>query len=266
VDATTFELYTIEDVDFPSGATLALDDASNICLECHQGRQSTASVNGEIAGLEPDAVSEDLGFVNVHYFAAGATLFGTEAQGAYEYEGQTYAGRFAHVEGFDTCIECHSAHNLAVQAAACEGCHAGAEEDIESIRIAETDFDGDGDAGEGLAGEIETIHEALYAAIQAYANDTAGTPIVYDAHAYPYWFIDTNENGEADPDEANYGNQYNAWTPTLLQAAYNYQYAAKDPGAFAHNGTYIIQVLYDSLENIGGDTAGMTRPEVAETP
>ena len=155
--AATFALYTVEQVEFPSGANLALDDASNFCLQCHQGRQSTTSVNNAIEGLDPNAVAENLGFINVHYFAAGATLFGTEAQGAYEYAGQTYAGRFAHVEGFDTCIECHSAHNLAVQAAACEGCHSGAEEDLESIRIAETDFDGDGDTDEGLAGEIETI-------------------------------------------------------------------------------------------------------------
>ena len=31
-----------------------------------------------------------LRFLNVHYFAAGATLFGTEAKGAYEYNGKTY--------------------------------------------------------------------------------------------------------------------------------------------------------------------------------
>jgi hypothetical protein len=264
-DLTTYALYTVEQVTFPSGATLALDDSSNICLECHQGRQSTVSVNDEIEGLDLDTVAEDLGFVNVHYFAAGATLFGTEAQGAYQYEGQTYAGPFAHVENFDSCIECHSAHNLAVQASACEACHSEAADDVASIRMSETDYDGDGDVEEGLAGEIETIHEALYAAIQAYANDTAGTAIVYDSHAYPYWFIDTNENGEADPDEANYGNQYATWTPRLLQAAYNYQYVAKDPGGYAHNAPYILQILYDSLEDIGGDTTGMVRATIPET-
>jgi hypothetical protein len=54
---------------------------------------------------------------------------------------------------------------------------------------------------------------------------------------------------------------YVGWTPRLLQAAYNYQYASKDPGAFAHNSTYVIQVLYDSLEDMGGNVSGMTRPE-----
>jgi len=53
---------------------------------------------------------------------------------------------------------------------------------------------------------------------------------------------------------------YNAFTPRLLQAAYNYHYVVKDPGAFAHNGKYIIQVLYDSLEDLGANTTGMVRP------
>jgi hypothetical protein len=72
-------------------------------------------------------------------------------------------------------------------------------------------------------------------------------PIAYDGAAYPYFFNDAGEG-------------YATWTPRMLQAAYNYQYATKDPGAFAHNGKYILQVLYDSIENLGGDTGGMTRP------
>jgi hypothetical protein len=123
------------------------------------------------------------------------------------------------------------------------------------------DFDGDGDEEEGIDGEIETMHEKLLEAIQAYATDTVGTGILY-ASAYPYWFTDTNGNGEADADEVNYGNQYASWTPRLLRSAYNYQWVAKDPGAFAHNGLYILQVLYDTLEDIGADVSGMTRPEV----
>jgi hypothetical protein len=242
-----FTRYEVGAVEFPSGAELDTGNSdSNLCLNCHQGRESTVSVNRVIAGLDADAVAEGLGFRNVHYFAAGATLFGTEAKGTYEYEGQTYNGRFAHVAGFDTCLGCHSAHGLEAKSEACVTCHAGIE-DVHDIRIDATDFDGDGDTTEGIASEIETVHEALYEAIQAYAADTVGTPIEYDSHAYPYWFT-------AD------GERYSTWTPRLLQAAYNYQYGAKDPGAFAHNGKYVLQILYDSLADVGGDTAGMVRP------
>jgi hypothetical protein len=74
--------------------------------------------------------------------------------------------------------------------------------------------------------------------IQAYAADTVGTPIAYDSHAYPYFFMDTNANGVVDPEEAVRENGFTAWTPRLLRAAYNYQWASKDPGSFAHNGMY----------------------------
>jgi osmotically-inducible protein OsmY len=247
-----FTRYAVNEVEFPSGATLSFGEGvdSNLCLECHQGRESTVSVNSRIGDAEDDAVTEGLSFANVHYFAAGATLFGTEAQGAYEYEGKTYNGRNAHVEPYSQCTQCHSTHGLQVKVEDCSTCHAGVEEP-EDIRMTTTDFDGDGDTTEGIAGEIATLYEALYAAMQDYATNVAGTGIVYDAHAYPYFF-----------DEA--GEGYATWTPRLLRAAYNYQYATKDPGAFAHNGKYIIQVLYDSLEDIGQkasvDMSGMTRP------
>ena len=241
------------EVEFPSGAVLdSGNPAGNLCLNCHQGRASTNSVDGRIsgAGVGDDEVSDALGFINVHYFAAGASLFGDEAQGAYQYDGKDYVGRFEHVSNFSTCTDCHSAHELEVKVEACGACHQGvaSEEDLASIRIDPTDWDGDGNTDEGIAGEVAGMHEALYAAMQAYAADVVGTGIVYDSHAYPYFF---DEDGE----------RYATWTPSLLRAAYNYQYAAKDPGGFAHNGKYILQALYDSIEGVGGDTSGMTRPE-----
>lgn len=263
-----FGLYEVEEVTFPSGATVGFVDlAPNLCLNCHQGRESTVSVQSAIdrADVGQDDVSEDLSFRNPHYFAAGATLFGSEVDGAYQYEGNEYLGQFTHVPGFDTCIGCHSAHALEVRADTCSTCHPVVEgaETLREIRAASSegiDYDGDGDTDEGIAGEIETMHQLLYDAILAYGADTVGTPIVYDPASYPYYFIDTNENGQADPDEANFGNRYLSWTPRLLKAAYNYQYVAKDPGAFAHNSKYMLQVLYDSLQDLGVSVAGMTRP------
>ena len=255
-DLTTFTRYNVEDVTFPSGATVTLDNPdSNLCLECHQGRESTVSVDEAIGTTEDDTVSESLRFRNVHYFAAGATLFGGDVMGAYQYEGKTYVGQNKHVAGFDTCIECHSTHNLAVQAEACAGCHAGAAE-LTDIRMTQTDFDGDGNVTEGIAGEISTMQEALYAALQTYAKGTAGTALVYDPVRYPYFFADTNANGAIDEGEGGYAT----WTPRLLRGAYNYQYAQKDPGTFAHNAKYILQTLYDSTQDLGGDVSKFTRP------
>jgi hypothetical protein len=247
---TDFTRFSVENVKFPSGAVLSLSNPdSNLCLECHQGRESTVSMNKLLTGLEDDVVSDKLRFLNVHYFAAGATLFGTEAKGAYEYEGKEYVGQNTHVEPYSNCTQCHSTHALTVKAEDCKVCHTNvtSEADLTNIRMSTTDYDGDGNVTEGIAGEIDTIREAVYAAMQSYSTKTAGVGIQYDPQTYPYFLTDAGES-------------YATWTPRLLRAAYNYQYVTKDPGAFAHNSKYIIQILYDTLQDLGGDVNGMTRP------
>ena len=248
-DLVEFTVYEVEEVEFPSGLVVSAEDANNnLCLNCHQGRESTVSVNAHIGDVADDEVSDALGFRNVHYFAAGATRYGTEAQGAYEYDGVEYAGLFDHAN-VNSCTDCHGTHDLQVDTDSCIECHEEMEDsgDIADIRYNFADYDGDGDDEEGVAGEIEELHGMLYEALQAYATDTVGTGIVYDSHAYPYFF---------DEEE----NRYSTWTPRLLRAAYNYQYVAKDPGAFTHNTPYIIQVLQGSLEDLGVDISGMDQP------
>jgi hypothetical protein len=260
-DSTTFEVYEIESVTFPSGAVLSLDSTSNTCLNCHQGRESTVSMNRLIGDLPPDEQSDQLRFLNIHYFAAGATLFGSEAQGAYEYAGREYIGRNPHVPAFDTCTECHSTHALEVKFETCTTCHENVDslDSLRDIRVRPIDYAGNGNAEEGLYYEIATLKPLLYEEIVAYARDR-GTPIIYSSAAFPYYFNDLNDNGVLDEEELGAANRFNSWTPRLLRAAYNYQYASKDPGAFAHNGLYIIQVLQDSLADMGYNISDMTRP------
>ena len=258
------EVVKKDSVIMPSGLELTgLGDEAR-CMECHQGRESMVSVNAKIlettgaedlAAVELDAVTEGLGFSNVHYYAAAASKYGTLAKGGYEYAGKTYDGNFAHVEEFDTCIECHSPHTLEVQVENCVMCHGEGEPQTYRMEGSAVDYDGDGDLEEGVSFEIAGLQEALYVAMQAYAADVAGAAIAYDSHAYPYFFNDTNADGEAGEDEANFGNQYATWTPRLLQAAYNYQVSLKDPGAFAHGGKYIIQLLYDSIAGLDAAAA-----------
>ena len=262
-DLVEFTRYEVESVKFPSGAVISAEEPdTNLCLNCHQGRESAVSVSKLIGDTEPDAQSESLRFINPHYFAAGATLYGSEAMGMYQYEGKEYAGLNEH-SGTNQCSDCHQTHALTVDPNVCAECHEEVEsaEDFVNVRYNFADYDGDGDDAEGLALEEETMLEALYAGIQAYAADTAGAAILYDGHSYPYFFADLNANGELDADEANGGNSYKNWTPRLLRAAYNFQWAQKDPGSFVHNGIYVIQALYDSLEDIGVDVSAMSRPE-----
>ncbi len=255
-------------VVFPSGVKVEKLGSEALCMECHQGRASTASVDAAIerAGVDDDTPSPSLRFINIHYYAAAANQLGTVAKGGYEYAGKGYDARFSHIKGYNACITCHNPHSLEVDLEACHTCHTGVN-DPKDIRFygSFVDYDGDGDTTEGIYYEIETMKDKLYAAIQAYANEVIGAPIVYDSHTYPYFFHDNNRNGQPDPDEANYGNRYTSFSPRLLRAAYNYQVAQKDPAGFAHGGKYIIELLYDSLEDLNSklnnpvSMAGMSR-------
>jgi len=261
-----FTRHEVEEVEFPSGAVLDMGDPnSNLCISCHQGRESTVSVNESIAGKDLDTPSSSVRFRNSHYFPAGATLFGTEAKGAYEYAGKAYNGRSRHLQVpmVDSCHECHDPHKLEVRTQeTCIFCHNVVDGPRDIRRDTTTDYDGDGSSTEPLVEEIETLQEKLYAAIQDYAASASGTPIMYDSHSYPYWF---NDNGQG----ANYGNRYQSFTPRLLMAAYNYQFIKKDPGGYAHNGNYIIQLLYDGIADLGTqvtvDMTGLVRPVVVNT-
>jgi len=248
--------------EFPSGVKVRMLGPEVRCIQCHQGRASTKTVDDAIAEfdlVEPDVSSVELVFINSHSTSA-ATPFGAEVQGAYQYSDKNYNGQFKRGDDFFTCIRCHDQHSLEIKLDFCKECHTIDGTDVRDIRVDTTDFDGDGDITEGIAYEISTIHDALYETIQSYAVQVVGTPIVYDIATFPYFFIDINSNGRLDAGENLPENSYNAWTPRLLRAAYNYNYVTHDPGAFAHNSDYVLQVLYDSLADLGGDVTGMARP------
>lgn len=254
--------YTLESVTFISDERIGGLGPEARCITCHQGRGSTSTVDKAIEKLkltEEDTPSPELAFVNSHSTSA-ATSFGSEVHGAYEYIDKTYHGRFNRGDEFFACTRCHDQHSLELKIETCGECHTFDGADPKNIRVNTTDFDGDGNFSEGAFYEVEQIQTKLLEAIQAYAKDVAGAPIVYDLSLYPYFFPDTNSNGLADPEEVIATNKYTSWTPRLLRAAYNYNYSKHDTGAFAHNSTYILQVLYDSLVDIGGDTSGLTRP------
>ncbi|HWU27016.1 MAG TPA: hypothetical protein VN154_11505, partial [Rhizomicrobium sp.] len=89
-DMLTYERHKVANVSFASGLSVDTgNNDANLCMSCHQGRESTASVNKAIAGLPLDTPDPKLNFLHVHYFPAGATLYGTEAKVAYEYAGKT---------------------------------------------------------------------------------------------------------------------------------------------------------------------------------
>jgi hypothetical protein len=223
------------------------------CMTCHQGRASGKDVDATIAkagATDLDAPNPMLRFTNIHYYPAAATLYASRVGGGYQYAGQVYDARFRHVPGFDSCIGCHDPHAAKPRFDACVTCHPTATdaEGARKIRMVSShrrDYDGDGDVEEGVGQELDGLRGKLLAAITAYAK-AKGAPICFGKD-YPYWFKDGNRDGACDASETM---GYAAWTPRLLKAAYNYQMATKDPGAFAHNAKYIMQLLFDGVTDL----------------
>jgi hypothetical protein len=229
----------LDPVEFPSGAELSLHDRSNLCMTCHQGRESGKNVEDEIAddgGMGPYT------FINIHYYPAAATNFGSEAYGAVHYPDKDYRPRNtfpSHPESFSTCLGCHMTnaedsepHTWVPDLASCQSCHGG--DSLETL----------GGSPSQSKANIDALADELYAEIQSYATDEIGVGIFYDSGAYPYFF---KEGGPAA-----FPNRYDQFDATLLRAAYNFQASQKDPFGYIHNGTYIQQYVYDSIEDLGG--------------
>jgi hypothetical protein len=256
----------VQDVLFPSGAMADYGNPSNLCMTCHQGRESGSSVD---AADPNDAVQDptdydSFDFINIHYFAAAATLFGSDVGGGYEYPFEPGAGGAGgapdyvgentfppHAAGLNDCIACHlnadsadpNRHTFMPEVANCGPCHGSPPASFPEL----------GGTPGANYDDIQTLLPELLAAIQAYANTglPQASPVFYDPVAYPYWF---KEGGPAA-----YPNRYRDFDRQMLRAAYNYQTGQKDPGGYIHNGTYIKQLLIDSITDLGG-TPSVTRP------
>lgn len=282
----------LDNVVFPSGAGVTLGNASNLCMVCHQGRASKVQVDTAIANDPLDNSINNLTFINIHYFAASATLFGTEVKGGYEYDNQVYEGRLVHVPARDTCIECHmgrsvdlnlSNHTNEPKTEYCALCHPSVPVPdnpadaarFRSIRFPPAggiDYNGNGNVTEGIYREIwgtgvngtDNVVNRLLLAVQAYAAANRPARIAYDPATSPYWFKDNNGNGIVDANEAVNANRYNVFDAKLLRAAYNYQVVQKEPCGYVHNPRYVIQLLFDSIRDL--DPAAVLAPTVLARP
>lgn len=242
-------LADIKDVTFPSGVVHPVTGVEASCLTCHQGRSAGINVETAITGLAEDVPDPKLRFINPHYATAAATWLGGYGQAGYHYDGQDYTGRFFHARPVASCNSCHDPHTLEVDFEPCQTCHQA--DSPQNIRIARQSYDGSGSTSVGIRSDIAANAATLLDLIHDYSAEVAGVPVVYDGTHHPYFFADANGDGAVDTADGK-PVVYNAWTPRSLRTAFNWKLVTADPGNYAHNPYYALELLYDSIVDLSG--------------
>lgn len=240
-------LSEVTQVRFPSGLMHPVAPGDASCLTCHQGRAAGATVVKAVADKAEDTPDPDLNFINPHYAVAAASWLGGYGASGYHYPGKDYSGRFFHARPVASCASCHDPHSLKVQEQTCMTCHE--ESKAKDIRLSRQSYDGSGDLSKGISADIAANAGVLKQLLADYATEVAGMPLVYDGARYPYFFADANADGRADEVDGSLV-PYKSWTPRLLKAVYNWKLVTADPGVFAHNPHYALELLYDSIEDL----------------
>lgn len=228
---------------------------SNVCMTCHLGRET-----GDVIKNDQDADGVR-SFVNSHYLAAGATLFG---KSGYEYAGQDYAkpSYFAHDKigssaaagtgSNGPCAGCHmttpNSHKFtnvtkdtagtitALTSTACITCHDGSHGTALTA--------GNADAATFLATEEHHYHAAL----DALETALASKGIHYYA-AHPYFYTAPYVVGGTNTAFTNWVG-VNAQWKDVMGAAFNYNLLHHDPGGYAHNRMYSKRLIFDAIDFI----------------
>ena len=259
--------HALDNVTMQSGNVIEGTGSNSVCMNCHGGMGTASAVDKKVGDLGLDEQVPEAALIGNHYFAAAAVHEGADAADGYQYEGKTYVGVFEHAEGVSTCTECHDPHSTHINdipnsdANLCSTCHSNVAgwADYKKVSVSKVDFDGNGTV-DPIYDEIEGVKTKLLQALWDYSKETTGSAFVFNSSVYPYTFIDTNEDGQASDEESAFPNSFKAWTPRMLKAAYNFSFTTRDPGAYVHNAKYVLQLMYDSIEDLGGSTAGMVRP------
>lgn len=242
-------LASVTEIRMPSGLMHPVDGGEAACMTCHQGRAAGATVVKAVAEMDEDTPNPELSFINPHYATAAATMLGGYGGMGYHYPGKDYSGRFLHAKPVATCASCHDPHSLTVAEETCLTCHISGKS--ADIRISRISFDGSGDTKKGIRQDIDANQRRLMEMIEDYAKRIVGVPVHYDGSHHPYFFTDANGDGVADQVDGK-AVPYNAWSPRLLKAAYNWKFVGSDHGVHVHNPHYALELLHDSMEDLAG--------------
>lgn len=232
---------------------------SNLCMTCHLGREVGENIKND---TDADGVRS---FINSHYLAAGATLFG---ESGYEYDGRNYddPDAFVHAKvgmGLDVvtgnanydavrgnytngpCVTCHFTSNDGSHSLSPVTEYAPGDVSLNPVCVECHTTRGTGNAAQTWLSD--TWQARYQGALDALNNQLAAKGIhFYEAH--PYFYQAADGQGGA---YTNWAGVYGLglWKDTM-GAAFNYNLLAHDPGGVAHNRYYTRRLIYDAIDYI----------------
>jgi len=216
---------------------------SNVCMDCHSGRNNGASIQVKIGASFDLATSA---FIAPHYLSAGGSLQG---KSGYHFPGRSYANYSSNSHRMvgtsntlatgtaGPCVTCHmtsaTSHGYqpvsvdqngaitAVTTTECANCHGTA--------MAATTLDAD---RVSFNNALAILNAQLTAINHPYTPN------------YPYF------------GKGNWGAGQNG--ANVMGAAFNYKLLLAEPGAYAHNSAYAKQLIVDSIDAAanGGTVTG----------
>lgn len=202
---------------------------SNICLSCHAGRVGTVTLAAIGAKTAQESYSSsywrNTPFIDGHYLAAAGTL---PAAAGYRYPGQDYGNYsvdhslVAVDAGAGPCVGCHmqgAIHSYQARAGAvCDSCHGSGSMTSELLASRKAE----------LACALKALQEAL--------TQRGFAPLLGTDGKLRYPYFGTSNWGDAQTGAGNMG------------AAHNFSLLSHDPGAYAHNPTYVKRLVRDSID------------------
>ena len=177
-------------------------------------------------------------FKNIHYFTAGAPLFGSDVQGAYQYEGKPMLASTTHP--YQQCTDCREVHSLEPRVETCAVCHGGVIDP--AIRM--------------------TAPITMVTAMppKAWARSRPWPKPCMPRHpevCRSAWRRDLRCRASTCTSTAQMVSATPPG-PRLPQGCLQLSVCARDPGRFVHNPKYVVQFLIDSIKDLGSDVTGYT--------
>jgi hypothetical protein len=248
----------------------------NLCLFCHQGRESGYTVYLNITQntnvnpyTNPDARLVGINsFQNPHYLESGAILWSKNNWEFLTVSGNPTPNKYSngissHQE--TNCGGCHmgeasendfeGGHTWRPRVEVCQKCHGTTIKNFQDIK-AKGDYNGNG------------IVESAFAEIGTVNDSVIGTPnsglfgqLVLALQAKGIWYNPNGSGGQYFYTGPDYKTTYTAWTTNTLTASFNLAFMYKAGNcAYVHNVLYAAQILQDSIKAVNGPTKPWVRP------